>query len=301
MGVTDSAAEMLGVTEKAIIEIADTSGRQPQFAAAPKPDAGAGTMAGKGDFNTDNVKQAMGNAGVEVEYEEGHVGQQGFEDFGKLQRYRYNVLFNPEEINVTGYGGEEMPTQDFRQVPPRPGDNPEPPPQDGEGGGHHHHHGPHHGFPGPSSRMASSNTRIDFSVKFVIDRTDNSEAFFEDKFTLSQTTIAKNAAKTAMGKDKVNTVQADVEALSAVARDRHKRLARFVWGDMIYEGMITSVNAEYVMFNMNGEPCRAYVTLNMVLFDNDEMPSSKTMWQSRYIESFLPQGRASGQHIAENL
>ena len=92
-----------------------------------------------------------------------------------------------------------------------------------------------------------------------------------------------------------------MEALSAIARDRHKRLARFVWGDMIYEGMITSVNAEYVMFNMNGEPCRAYVTICMLLFDNDELPSSKNQWQNRYIESFNPKARPVEQIIAPQL
>ena len=47
-------------------------------------------MAGKGDFNTDNVKQAMGNAGVEVEYEDMHLGVAGCHTNQQLRQERGN-------------------------------------------------------------------------------------------------------------------------------------------------------------------------------------------------------------------
>ena len=281
MGFMDSLAETMGITEKAVLEVADFSGKQPKYNDAVRPSAGKFNGAGVGDFHPDIVKKAM--EGVSAV-----TGQDnnGFADFGKIHRYRYEVLFNPEQLHITGYGGEEMPIQDYSPAHPERGGNQEGVNQEPK----------KRKPPKRSSRMAAPNTRIDFSVKLVIDRTDNSEAFFEEKLTLSQTSIAKNAAKgikkaVNKKKDKKNTVQADVEALSALARDKSKRLARFIWGDMIYEGMINSINAEYVMFNIDGEPCRATVTLNMVLFDNDELPSSKSLWQNRYVECFNPNAK----------
>ena len=296
---------MVGVTQKAILEIADFSGKTPSYVDAAKPAAGVGSLTGKGDFSASVVDKVKSQV---MEGAKGSLGKAGFENFGQIHRYRYEVLFNPEELSITGYGGEEVPTQDFRRKPDKP---PEPKDPDGEGG-KGRRNGPPHGFPGPSSRMAASNTRIDMSVRFVIDRTNNMDAFYGDKFTLGASsivqgagTLAKNlsvgAYNKAKGKKAVNTVQADVEALSALARDRTKRLARFVWGDMIYEGLINSVSADYVMFNVNGEPCRANVTINMVLFDNDELPSSKSLWQNRYIECFNPKAKGTVDELAAHL
>lgn len=297
MGILDSAAQLLGVTEKAILEIADFSGKKPEYTDAAKVSAGAGSLGGLGSFSKDVVKQAMSAAGIAG-------ADQGFEDFGKIHRYRYNVLFNPAELTITGYGGEEVATQDFRKVPEKkPGEGQGAAnPQQGAGGGQ----GQRPKLPPPSSRMAAANTRIDFNVRLIIDRTDNQDAFYADKFTLSQTSIAKGVAKAIKAgvnskKEKHNTVQEDVEALSAIARDKNKRLARFVWGDMIYEGMINSINAEYAMFNVNGEPCRAYVTIGMVLYDKDDLPSSMNLWQKRYKKSFDPKSNTGGGGLAQNL
>ncbi len=299
---------MVGVTQKAILEIADFSGKKPDYQPAPKPAAGAGRMAGKGKFSTDvvkNIKEKLGQAVPEA-------GEQGFENFGEdLQRYRYEVLFNPEELSITGYGGEQMPTQDFRRKPEKEAGEGAQNNQGGDQNGQAKKNPPP-GFPGPSSRMASADTRIDMTVRIVIDRTNNQDAFYEDKFRLGPTSIVSGVGKLAKnlgvaakekktGKKEVNTVQADVEALSALARDRTKRLARFIWGDMIYEGLINSINAEYVMFNINGEPCRAYVTISMVLFDNDELPSAKNLWQNRYIECFNPKAKGPAGEMAGGL
>ncbi len=293
--------DLVGVTQKAILEIADFSGKTPAYQDAPKPSAGAGALSGKGSFSASVVDAVKSNLISSIG---DNLGKAGFENFGEIHRYRSEVLFNPEELDIVGYGGEEVPTQDFRRRPNKPPGEGEP-----NEGGNHPPKPPHGKFPGPSSRMAAANTRIDMSVKFVIDRTYNQDAFYEDKFTLGPTSMVKGAAKLAKnlseekvtGKKKVNTVQADVEAMSALARDSTKRLARFVWGDMIYEGLVNSVSADYVMFNVNGEPCRAYVTLNMVLFDNDELPSSKTLWQNRYIECFNPKAKGSVDELAVHM
>ncbi len=56
---------------------------------------------------------------------------------------------------------------------------------------------------------------------------------------------------------------------------------KFVWGDMIYQGILNGVNAEYTMFNVNGEPCRATVNLRLVLLD-DEYADQKRIWMRKF-------------------
>ena len=287
MGIGSSIAESRGVTEKAVLEIADFNVKKEKENAAPKPSAGVvpgGGFVGAGSFNKDIIKGALKGAGLDLA-SMGADTDDGFDEYGNIQRYRYNVMFNPEEISITGYGGEEIPTNEYngRRGGPQEGQKPPegPPPP-----GPHGPHGPHR----PSSRMATPQTRIDFSVRIVLDKTDPQNAFYGDKFTLGQTSIAMGAAKAVIrgvSKDKNQyTVQPDVEALTAAVRDRKKRLCRFIWGDMIYEGLLSSVSADYVMFNINGEPCRAFVTINMVLYDQGDLPASKSLWEKEYTDDF---------------
>ena len=95
-----------------------------------------------------------------------------------------------------------------------------------------------------------------------------------------------------------NSVQPEVEALTALVRSGDKRLTRFIWGDMAYEGVLNSVNAEYVMFNCNGEPCRAFVSLNMVLYDADVAGSNTNIWQQEYQKDVYSLASGSFKNLA---
>ena len=81
-------------------------------------------------------------------------------------------------------------------------------------------------------------------------------------------------------------MQNEVEALHAAARNKDRRLAMFIWGDMVYEGKINSVDSEYVMFNVNGQPIRANVTINMVLFGKEDLGKNIENWKREYNEDF---------------
>jgi len=59
------------------------------------------------------------------------------------------------------------------------------------------------------------------------------------------------------------------------------KLMRFTWGDMSYQGVLNGVNAEYTMFNVNGEPCRATVSLRLVILDGD-YPDQTRIIMNRY-------------------
>ena len=59
------------------------------------------------------------------------------------------------------------------------------------------------------------------------------------------------------------------------------QLIRFTWGDMSYQGILNGVSAEYTMFNINGEPCPAKVSLRIVLFDQ-AWKDQERIWRERF-------------------
>jgi hypothetical protein len=261
-GALQGAKDMVGANQKAYIEIADFSKTTITAAKAQKPAAGNGAlnMAAKSGFSLETLNKFAGSlnkiAGQDV---------QGFDQYKGFKKYRFECQFNPEEISISGYGGEELPIQNYGRAP----DN-----KDGKI--EHKRRG---------SIMDSAKTRIDLNFKLVFDKTNIQDAFYADKFTLSPTNIGKGAG-TAVAKalGKKYSVQPEVEALTAIVRNNNRRLARFVWGDMIYEGVINTINAEYVMFNVNGEPCRAFVNIGMILYDEDVAGANTSIWKDKYMD-----------------
>ncbi len=276
----DAFSSIAGFTQKAVIEIGDMTEVKVKKIDAPKPTAGSGSSLGKitagdlnsGAFSMDAVKNfAAASVGASVE------GGDSFEVYGNIKKYRFEVQFNPDEIYINGYGGEELPIHNFDKRNPKHEHQEEEKKDDSK-------KKPDENEIFKGSSMASANTRIDMSFKIAFDKSNPQDASFADKFTLSQTNIAKGALRAglkAAGKMS-NSVQPEVEALTALVRSGNKRLTRFIWGDMAYEGVLNSVNAEYVMFNCNGEPCRAFVSLNMVLYDADVAGANTDIWQMEY-------------------
>lgn len=77
--------------------------------------------------------------------------------------------------------------------------------------------------------------KMDLSVKLIFDRT----VYFD------------------------SSVMPEVEGFLAILKNPYTRQIRFYWGDLYYAGRLTSVNADYTMFNAFGIPVRADVTLRM--------------------------------------
>ena len=269
----NGAASLAGFNQKAIIEIADFSDLKLVEKNAQKPSSGAG-FGGLANldldigFNLDAVKKFASAIGL--------GGDDTFELYGNVKKFRMECQFNPNELNISGYGGEEIPTQKFAIIDEK------------EKKGHPEGEGKDKKGPRGGSTMAAASTRIDMNFRIAFDKSNPQDAFFSDKFTLSQTNIAKGLIKgglKAAGKSS-NSVQPEVEALTAIVRNEKKRLVRFAWGDMSYEGVLNSVNAEYVMFNINGEPCRAFVSLGMVLYDAEVAGANTDIWQDEYMADF---------------
>lgn len=66
------------------------------------------------------------------------------------------------------------------------------------------------------------------------------------------------------------SVRMRVEALLEAAENPFIRQVSFNWGTMYYEGRITGLDVQYVMFDGAGEPLRANVDLSMELTDTAE-------------------------------
>lgn len=58
-------------------------------------------------------------------------------------------------------------------------------------------------------------------------------------------------------------VMPEVEGFLAILKNPYTRQINFHWGNLYYKGRLTSVNADYTMFQPSGIPVRANVTLRM--------------------------------------
>ena len=262
----------LGNIDKAIIEIADFSKRQINEANAQKPGGGHGVsgLGGLGDFDTDLVsnyantlKAAAGKLKNAVE-----GNDDAFDINRDFQRFRFEVPFNPAELTITGYGGEEMMVSNYANRT----DKPDKPDDRGDGKP-----------PERSNAIKVVSPHIEMVIPLIFDKTNNQDAFYGDKFTLGSTNIVRggiNAAKGIANKDDYS-VQKEVESFTYILRNHQMKLMRFTWGDMSYQGVLNGVNAEYTMFNVNGEPCRATVSLRLVILDGD-YPDQTRIIMNRY-------------------
>ena len=242
MGVLDGfkqgLSDVVGSNQKAVLEIADFSGRKFE-------NGGGGKIirctAADSGFDIKAMKDIAGA---------GSISDAEFEEYKDFQLYRFECQFNPNQLSITGYGGEELPIQNYASEI---------------------------GNSDIGSKMYAANTHIDLSFRLIFDKTNIQDAFYSDKFTLNLTSFGK---KFITGED--YSVQPEVEALTTIVRDR-KGLAKFTWGDMSYQGVINSITAEYTMFNVNCEPIRAFVDINMVIYDEKVSSNLSELWKNEYM------------------
>ena len=271
-GMGKALWQNLGNIDKAIIEIADFSNREVRESNAQKPGGGHGIsgLGGLGDFDTglvanyaSTLKAAAGKLKNAVE-----GGDDAFDINNDFQRFRFEVPFNPAELTITGYGGEEMMVSNYANRT----DDHEKPDEKGD-----------KKRPERSNAIKVVSPHIEMIIPLVFDKTNNQDAFYGDKFSLGSTNIVRggiNAVKGIANKDDYS-VQKEVESFTYILRNHQMKLMRFTWGDMSYQGILNGVNAEYTMFNVNGEPCRATISLRLVILDGD-YPDQTRIIMNRY-------------------
>jgi hypothetical protein len=272
-GIGNALWQNLGNIDKAIIEIADFSKREIQENNAQKPGGGTGISGLKGldgfdaDLVTGYAKTLKAAAGKLANAAGGD--DNAFDINKDFQRFRFEVPFNPAELTITGYGGEEMMVSNYANRTDKQ-DKPDEKQGDGKP-------------PERSNAIKVVAPHIEMIIPLIFDKTNNQDAFYGDKFTLGSTNLVRggmNLAKGIAGKDDYS-VQKEVESFTYILRNHQMKLMRFTWGDMSYQGVLNGVNAEYTMFNVNGEPCRATVSLRLVILDGD-YPDQTRIIMNRY-------------------
>ena len=266
--IVDSLEDIAGFNEKAIIEITDISDRNLKQEELEKYKTGSMNTGFSSSFAANyiqsdimsNVSSVQGKlsqiAGNVLELSD---EQQIASYLSAAKSRQFVVMFNPSEISLSAHGGGQFPSEIFEDSPTKHTDL-------------------------RSSSILPAKARVEFSVRLLFDRTDIREAFMADKATLSGSGLVKegiNLVKKAAGKKKETSVQKEVEAFIGAIRNPNTRLISFNWGDMCYEGILSRVNADYTMFNMNGEPCRAFVTIR-ILCVSDRYKESASVFGQRY-------------------
>lgn len=78
------------------------------------------------------------------------------------------------------------------------------------------------------------------------------------------------------------SVAPEVENFLKSIKNPDCRNIRFSWGNMMYEGQLSQVNAQYTMFSGQGNPIRASVMLTLLCKDKE----GGKYWEQKYNESF---------------
>ncbi len=118
IGISNSTAAslkgMVGITDKAVLEIADVTKKKIQENEAARPSgSGGGLPTGKvgklDSFDSNLVKAFRNSLDPDGEGDDTEAYENG-------EKYRFIVQFNPEELSFSGYGGEELPIHDFSDL-----------------------------------------------------------------------------------------------------------------------------------------------------------------------------------------
>ncbi len=185
----------------------------------------------------------------------------------RLQKGGYNrsipVQFNPTSLRISGRGGDDdVQINNYTQA--------------GRGIG-----------------RGAMGFQIELSLNLIFDQVSNTAAFQQDMLTLSSSRAVSSAAnivnEVALGR-KTQSVQVVVEAFIAALRSDKTRMLCFEWGEMMYEGMLRTVNTEYTMFDINGNPVRASVGLLLYLIESTEdglRDYSNRYWYQAYYDAFI--------------
>lgn len=269
MSISDSISQRSGNIEKAVIEIIDLRGRK--VVVEPPVEVQGGDLAGKKSLIPsmpalkveetlagklaveDTIAYVAKESGLNVPDNQSSLPS----DVEGITRKLFYVQFNPNELSLSGHGGGMTRKMDYSAE-------------------------------GSTITFGKADVRITLNVKLIFDKVDPQDAFMGDKFNMSATSIATGTAKAALsatGK-KDNSVQAEVEGFIAALRSRYTRRITFHWGTMTYTGILSRVSSQYTMFNVLGQPIRAYVNLSMVCADEDVSPNSMGVWERYYQQLF---------------
>jgi len=133
-------------------------------------------------------------------------------------------------------------------------------------------------------------TKMYLNFQFIVDRTDVTNAFMFEKFSLTASRalneIGSAIGNAINGKDNAYTVQPLVDGLVAALRSSGDVAARFTWNKMNYYGIINKIDSTYTMFNPSGDPIRAVIRISMTMATQKgtEDKPLDMIWAKKYQE-----------------
>ena len=143
---------------------------------------------------------------------------------------------------------------------------------------------------------------VEMSVKLIFDQISNFSAFTNDMLTLSSSRVLSQAtsagiqAVSQLINGQTASVQMLVESFVATMRNENTRRVCFEWGEFYYEGILSRVNSTYTMFDLNGNPIRAEVTMVLYLVDTSMDKEYSEYWKDAYHDAFI-----AGNPVAEAM
>lgn len=231
MGFTDTLKSNLGFIPKAILEFEDSR------ALAKKVERKAAEIKADSSFNpgtTDPTKvQEAANKKAAAALGLATPYHKKHEGTKYL---RYEVLFNPKELTLNGHGEAMVLMHDK---------------SDGKG---------------LSYRVRKAN--LEANIPLIVDRTLASKIQSGVDIPGVNTSLSGGAMALA-NNFRDGSIQQEVEAFIAVLQSQYTKRVVFYWGDMVFDGILSSVNAQYQIFDPNGNPTRATIQLHLILASAD--------------------------------
>lgn len=180
---------------------------------------------------------------------------------------KYEVKFNPNEITIQAKGGEGVLVQKMNFA------------SSGK----------------VSAKFSEMKTDIMMNVPLLFDDMERTDAFMMEKFTdLAALTRTGVTSLVNEGTGKTYSVRPQVEGFLGALHNEKTRKITLSWGNMAYRGILSSVDAEYTMFNMAGNPIRAVVNLQIQLVDERVRDNDMGLWADSYDKVFDKDGFSTG-------
>ena len=141
--------------------------------------------------------------------------------------------------------------------------------------------------------MTNSQTRTTLSAQLVFQDVNTSDAFWYEGMNVARAVnTATNIATTVFGDG--YSVQKPVEALLSLIHFKQSKQVIFFWSQMFFHGELTSVTANYQMFNKLGYPIKATVDITIQEPDNSaEFKSDNQAWEQAFDLAFGDAGMST--------
>ncbi len=127
-------------------------------------------------------------------------------------------------------------------------------------------------------------TSTTLSVQFIYENIDNSDAFGSSSLGMNVEDVAgavKSGVKKLAGAG--NSVKKPVEGLVSLMMEKESRQVIFVWNNMFFHGELESVNANFTMFNKQGNPIKATVDLEIEQTNGNALyASDRQYWDDAF-------------------